>query len=110
MKRISTELMAIADTYGFMSQSNQLVEEMAELTQALCKWNRMQGCGQMVSNINTIELWENICEEIADVQVVLSQIIYLMGNEETVEEIKQGKIERTLARMEKNKKFFSGSL
>lgn len=71
----------IAEYFGIRKQTNQLIEEMAELTQAFCKESR--------------GLKSNIVEEIADVRLVLTQLIYLLNCEEEVQVIENQKIERT---------------
>ena len=58
-----------------------MIEEMAELTQAFCKQNRGKT--------------SNIVEEMADVSLVLEQLIYLLGCSKEIQEIKKEKIERT---------------
>lgn len=97
----------IADYYGYEPQSRQLIEEMGELIVALNKYWRCKG---KIESINgtpvsqffyTEELEEkaNVIEEIADVEVMLAQIKYLLFCEERVEEVKQQKIRRQLQRM-----------
>ena len=75
----------IAKHYGLDGQLGQLIEEMAELTQAICKRNRGHN--------------NNIVEEIADVRLVLNQVIFLLGCEKDVQEIENQKIERQIERM-----------
>lgn len=90
----------IANFYGLNGQQNQLIEEMAELTQAICKMNRVHGCGQPVANeIKIASLEYNLFEELADVRLVLDQVIFLLGCDQEVQEIENQKIERTLERM-----------
>ena len=75
-----------AEHYGYEPQSNMLVEEMAELTQAISKYRR--------NNIK--KNFDNIIEEIADVEVMLHQIKHLLGiNPKYVEQIKIEKVNRT---------------
>lgn len=74
----------------------KLIEEMAELTQAIVK------------NINepySRENYENVIEEIADVEIVLEQVKYLSGIDRLgkLEKIKQAKIERTLNKIYEEK-------
>lgn len=85
----------IAKHYGLQIQENQLIEEMAELTQAICKINR-DGC-------NNISYFENLIEEIADVKLVLSQVIMLLKCEQEVQKIINQKIERTIERIGKKR-------
>lgn len=84
----------IANYYGFDCQSRQLVEEMAELTIALNKLNRT---GKMINEYNAV------VEELADVEVMLEQIKYLMSCNVEVDDIKKKKINRQLKRMKKEK-------
>ena len=63
------DLIEIADKLGYEEQSMQLIEEMAELTQAINKYRRYN---------NTEELL-NLIEELCDVKKVLEQVIYLIS-------------------------------
>ena len=67
MNAVDKLLLKAIDHYGKENQVKKAVEEMAELTKALCK-------GDV----------ENIKEEIADVQIMLWQLqmIYYNGNEQ----------------------------
>lgn len=77
----SDEKNKIAEYFGIKTQINQMIEEMAELTQAFCKQNR--------------GITSNIIEELADVSLVLEQLIYLLGCHDDIEKIQKEKIERT---------------
>ena len=81
----------IADLYGWFHQSLKLIEEMAELTVATIK---------LLLHIRTSKMWENYVEELADVQIMLHQLIYLSHKEREVEEIMQKKIQRQILLME----------
>ena len=81
MLKSSSDTVRIAEFLGIKTQTNQLIEEMSELTQALCKRNR--------------GIKSNIVEELADVRLVLNQMIYLMDCEEEVQAIEKSKIDRT---------------
>lgn len=83
------ELKNIADHYGLRSQMRQLIEEMAELTQVICKAERY--------DLDTVR--DHLVEEIADVEIVLEQVDYLLGDSE-VQRIKAAKIERQKRRIE----------
>ena len=92
----------IADIYGYDAQSRQLIEEMAELTQAINKFWRKQ---LLYGLRNVIEVpcgtpeEKHIAEEIADVEVCLEQIKYLLCVDNEVTKIKKQKIERQLKRI-----------
>ena len=97
----------IADHYGFAKQSRQLNEECAELIQVVNKYYRFHE-GLVINDDNLTStdannmLIQNIVEEIADVEIMLNEIKYLLNiNPEAVEQIKVKKIDRQLKRMEK---------
>lgn len=83
------ELQQIAEHYGLRIQMRQLIEEMAELTQVICKAERY--------DLDTVR--EHLVEEVADVQVVLDQVIYLLGDNR-IEQIRAEKIARQKRRIE----------
>ena len=83
------ELQQIAEHYGLRVQMRQLIEEMAELTQVICKSERY--------DLDTVR--EHLVEEVADVQVVLDQVIYLLGDNR-IEQIRAEKIARQKRRIE----------
>ncbi len=91
----------IANIYGFDAQSNQLIEECAELIQAINKYKRQFLRGQPVGiKPGVLEPRAMIVEEIADVEVMLCQMKYLLGiEEEEIEAVRERKIERTFERM-----------
>ena len=101
---MNTNLKKIAEHYGYDCQSRQLVEEMAELTQAINKfWRKQMKWGEI--DISSIPLGtkeeNNIAEEIGDVEICLEQIKYLLCVKKKVEESKRFKIERELERIER---------
>ena len=89
----------IADHYGEDAQVDMLIEEMSELTKALLK-NRRAQKGQtdtpIRATVNAIE------EEVADVLIMLNQIIYL-GDFQELEDIIEEKLDRQLERIEAEK-------
>lgn len=85
----------IVEHYGFNCQSRQLFEEMGELTVAINKWWRCDGSVEERAAKRA-----NIIEEIADVQIMLDQMIYFLCCYKEVEDVKQAKIWRQLKRME----------
>ena len=91
----------IARYYGFDAQTNQLIEECAELIQAINKYKRQFLRGQPTGfRPGMLEPREQIVEEIADVEVMLCQMKYLLGIEqEEIDRVKERKIERTFERM-----------
>ena len=86
---IDKDLRNIAEHYGLRVQMRQLIEEMAELTQVICKSERY--------DLDTVR--EHLVEEVADVEVVLDQVIYLLGDNR-IEQIRAEKIARQKRRIE----------
>ncbi len=77
----------IADFYGVKEQSNQAIKELNELAVAIDHYQKYMS-----------QDWRaNLIEEIADVDIMLSQIKYLHGiNQSDVETVKDYKIKRTI--------------
>lgn len=90
-----------AKYYGYEAQSNQLIEECAELIQAVNKYRRVIGCiGQPVDEDKKAVAMDNLVEEIADVEIMLEQIKYLLQiPEEDIEAVKLYKVNRTRERI-----------
>ena len=59
--------------YGAPAQMDMAVEEMAELTKALCKIKRAQAGCEVTAAIG------NVIEEMADVQIMLDQLRIIFG-------------------------------
>ncbi len=94
-KEIKANCRIIAEHYGYESQSAQLTEECAELIQALSKYRRARDsmCKQRA--------FAGIVEELADVEIMLEQIKYLLNvTERQISGVKQQKVERTLDRID----------
>ena len=94
---ISKENEKIACHYGYEEQSNQLIEECAELIQAVNKYRRAKIAG----NKHKVQMaLENLTEEISDVEIMLEQIKYLLNiPEEELQVTKLYKVNRTKERM-----------
>ena len=102
---ISQENKETAKYYGYEAQSNQLVEECAELIQAVNKYRRAGGKGEaLIPSLDDhlVKALYDLMEEIADVELMLEQIKYLLQiKEEDILAIKQYKVNRTKDRMER---------
>ncbi len=82
MKAVIAE---IAEHFGYEQQKNMLIEEQAELIQALNKFDRK----------GTEEAFNNIIGEMADVELMIGQVKYLLDiNQDAIDEIKEEKIKR----------------
>lgn len=66
-------IVKIANTYGIDAQTDIAIEEMAELTKALLKYRRTN-----YSPAAATEIAINIVEELADVQIMILQLEYLL--------------------------------
>ena len=78
---------AALETFGEWAQMAMAVEEMSELTKELCKYRRGR------NNV------ESIAEEIADVQIMLRQLVILFDCKETVDKYRRYKLERLAKRI-----------
>ena len=90
----------ISNHYGFEAQSRQCIEEMAELMQALNKfWRKDLKLGQLT----TLEVpvgspqESQIIEEMADVQVCLWHLAYLLNADYS--EICERKLDKEIERI-----------
>lgn len=83
------DLRNIAEHYGLHKQMRQTVEEMAELTQVICKAERY--------DLDTVR--DHLVEEVADVSIMIDQLEYLLGDSR-IAQIKAEKIERQKRRIE----------
>lgn len=75
------------DKYGAQMQETICIEELSELQKTLCK--NIRGKGSM----------EDISEEIADVQIMLAQMILLFNLESEVGKWRNTKLERLRDRL-----------
>ena len=84
----------IAARYGYGKQSRICIEEMAELTKAICKYDRATTLNER------IEALKNVQEELADVEIMVRQLKHLLGETEVEEQIDY-KLNRQLERIER---------
>lgn len=90
------KLRDIASYYGSTTQCSQCIEECAELIQAISKWDRAQSSGDP-EKVKTVV--SRMVEEIADVRIMLDQLIYLYGCSEEVDKMIDEKINRQIVRI-----------
>ena len=100
------KIKTIADHYGYDAQSRQCIEEMAELTQAINKfWRKQLGCGnrELPNDPEEIPIftkeYDNLIEEMADVQVMLLQMAYLLKTD--IQYMVDIKLDRQLERIKR---------
>lgn len=83
-------------TYGITAQVDMAIEEMSELTKALCKERRCE-----LDSIKHSEAVANIIEEIADVAIMLQQMVIIFDRDNEVEGEIKYKIDRLEQRLAK---------
>lgn len=105
---IGHDCKVLAEHYGYDPQSRQLIEEMAELTQAINKfWRKDLRCGEdsFSSDKARGERFENIQEEIADVEILLEQIKGILGiTEPELNAVKMKKMDDAIRIIQEGKK------
>ena len=104
-KELETLVTAV-HTWAPGAQIDIAIEEMSELTKALLKYRRMGSARGSVSHDQLIaqaeecrRARENIGEEMADVFIMLYQLLYIFGNAEQVQTVVWEKIERLKGRI-----------
>ncbi len=108
MKR-EEKIQVIADHYGYDRQCKQLIEEMGELTQAICKvWraNNDMDLGSidyLCMNPYVLCSIKSMIGECADVFVMISQIAYLLGMKTDIDRIVDQKLDRQIQRIKEKK-------
>ncbi len=95
--------------YGYDAQSRQCIEEMAELTQAINKFWRKDlhgGYGALDEDRldEKSETYNNLIEEIADVEIMLEQMKEMLFCRDRVSEIKEEKLERQIDKIKRRGK------
>lgn len=79
-------------SWGIKAQTEMLIEECAELIQAISKYNR-------ANDSDIQKRFENIAEEIADVEILLDQMRIIFKNDKLIEEYREMKIDRLYTRL-----------
>lgn len=84
------------DTWGTLAQTDMAIEEMSELTKAILKYRRAYGKAESGAAEG------NIREEIADVFIMLAQLIIIFDRDGAVQREIDFKISRLAERLEKS--------
>lgn len=87
-----------AEQFGLENRLIQCTEEAGELIQALSKYQRIQQ-GDKTCRTNMIHAEYMIAEEMADIEICIEQLKYLLVNSRQIEQIKEEKIQRTEQRI-----------
>ena len=82
------------ETYGTSSQVDMAIEEMSELIKALCKERRVH-----LQPGKHAEAQANVIEEIADVAIMLEQLLIIFDKDNLVQEEVDYKIDRLEQRL-----------
>lgn len=72
------------ECFGHRAQMTKCCEELGELTVALCKYE----------NCPDSQTYDNVVEEIADVRIMLIQMVMLFDCDQGVEDVTRQKLER----------------
>ena len=88
MENLEQRLKKFMECWGYDAQARMAIEEMSELTKALCKYERFG------KENAPKEIKDNLLEEVADVHNMIAQLEMYFGKEE-IEKIRLEKIERT---------------
>ena len=87
-----------ADQFGLENRLLQCTEEAGELIQALSKYQRIQQ-GDKTCQTDMCHAEDMIAEEMADIEICIEQLKYLLVNSRQIEQIKVEKIQRTEQRL-----------
>lgn len=88
-------------TFGVDLQLAVAIEEMAELTKELCKAQRTIFAARTGLGVGRIDNLDEIAEEIADVQIVLDEMMWAFGVAAEVQNARKRKLARLEMRIEK---------
>ncbi len=101
--KIEADLQKIALHYGFQHQLIKLAEEASELSAAAIRFAQSDDCEHRtdieIAQGQSVDLFDNVIEEAADVLVMLSQISFLTGCEKMLETVAERKIARQIERI-----------
>ena len=87
-----------AEQFGLENRMIQCTEECGELIQALSKYQRILH-GDKTCQTDMCHAEYMITDEMADVEICIEQLKYLLGNEREVRERKLYKLDRTEQRL-----------
>lgn len=87
-----------AEQFGIENRLLQCTEEAGELIQALSKYKRILQ-GDKTCRTDMCHAEYMIAEEMADIEICIEQLKYLLGNTQQIEQIKEQKIQRTEQRL-----------
>jgi len=87
-------------TYGEEAQTDMAIEEMSELTKALLKYRRLKNSPEN-DDCKQAQAKQNTYEEIADVIIMLTQLMMMYGGKKEIDEYIERKVLRLAERLDK---------
>jgi NTP pyrophosphatase (non-canonical NTP hydrolase) len=90
------------DTYGSRAQEEMAIEEMSELTKAIVKRHRAKDAASYNKAMS------NIAEEMADVIIMLTQLLMFYRNRKDVQRAVDEKVKRLAGRLESERAEMTG--
>ena len=100
-QEIEDSIEEIADYYGTDNQIDKIIEECAGLIQALSKLKNRE-YDESKGMLNPIPIFD-VIEKMADVRIMLKQLLYLLDCADDVKETMEYKIKRQLKRVQEEK-------
>lgn len=98
---MKTDLLKIIKHYGIKNQQRKLEEEIFELQEAITTHELKQSVEYEIPLTEIVDTKEHIAEELADVLVLLGQIIHYYDiDKKEIEKLLKYKIGRQLRRIE----------
>lgn len=91
------------DTYGSHAQEEMAIEEMSELTKAIVKRHRA------ADKPSYDKAMSGIAEEMADVIIMLTQLLMFYGNRKDVQRAVDEKVKRLAGRLERERAEMTGA-
>lgn len=91
------------DTYGSRAQEEMAIEEMAELTKAIVKRHRAK------DKASYDKAMSSIAEEMADVIIMLTQLLMFYGNRKDVQKAIDEKVKRLAGRPDSEREKLQGA-
>ena len=91
------------DTYGSHAQEEMAIEEMSELTKAIVKRHRA------ADKPSYDKAMSGIAEEMADVIIMLTQLLMFYGNRKDVQRAVDEKVKRLAGRLESERAEMTGA-
>ena len=93
-KELESVYKRAVDIWGVEIQMGMMIEEAAELIQAISKYKRAHDKSDEIKQ----DAYNHVCEEVADVENMIDQMRYML-DDKTIDIYKEQKLERTLEKI-----------